>query len=489
MSSVSSNPHIGSAGVSRPMVQALFVASCLLSVVSWYTTFEGMRLYLSVWFSILASLGIQTALVLVAWLIGFSSSIRQHGRRPLLIGVYIVTALVSIAFSYSSLYTWFSARERPAAIERKLYDALDDSAGQTRKLLTAAIGEQQKHVLALQEMTEAEKTHGLISRAQDADPYLANIRAAVAREAQTYADNYKEGAGAGVRYSAFDRYTKLAQESLAQMQHSQTELGGFVSNNKPLDSTQQQLEAYRQVYANVPWTDMEQALHSGQLAKPAAARLQRFCRPHGFGPGGFTGGFRRTIHGADFAALVCAPAGHVHRSGGVSAGIRDWPLLFWNRGASLGLGRGGAGRIGPADLHPRFSPQAGTRPTRNGARSGGRTHPRRTAVLPAAGGQRDSPCWRKKTDGNSTCWIQASTNTCSNHWHPSSFRCAPRPRQTNPLNQRRRFLRDFSGSMSENWSLRSTGSTRSRSTRTPSPMLNSRRLRCPTILRVFSWNM
>jgi hypothetical protein len=268
MSFVSSNPTAGSAGVSRSMVQALFVASCLLSVVSWYTTFEGMRLYLLVWFSILASLGIQTALVLVAWLIGFSSSTRHHGRRPLLIGVYIVTALVSIAFSYTSLYTWFSARERPAVIERKLYDALNDSAAQTRRLLTAAIDEQQKHVLALEEMTQAERTHGLISRAQDADPYLAGIRTAVAREAQTYAVDYKEGAGPGVRYSAFDRYTKLAQESLVQMQRSQTELATFVSNNKPLDATQQQLEAFRQVYANVPWPDMEQALHSGQLAKP-----------------------------------------------------------------------------------------------------------------------------------------------------------------------------------------------------------------------------
>jgi hypothetical protein len=268
------NHSMGPAGVSRPMVQALFVASCLLSVVSWHTTFEGMRLYLSVWFSVLASLGIQTALVLVAWLIGFSSSpgftssSKHAGRRPLLIGVYIVTAIVSIAFSYTSLYTWFSARERPATIERKLYDALEDSTGQTGKLLTAAIGEQQKHVLALQEMTEAEKTHGLISRAEDADPYLANIRAAVAREAQTYAENYKEGAGAGVRYSAFDRYTKLAEQSLGQMQRSQTELAHFVSNTKPLDSTEQQLEAYRQVYANVPWSEIEQTLHLGQLARP-----------------------------------------------------------------------------------------------------------------------------------------------------------------------------------------------------------------------------
>ena len=58
--------------LTRPMVQALFVASCLLAIVSWYTTFEGMRLYLSVWFAVLASIGVQTALVLVAWLIGFT---------------------------------------------------------------------------------------------------------------------------------------------------------------------------------------------------------------------------------------------------------------------------------------------------------------------------------------------------------------------------------------------------------------------------------
>jgi hypothetical protein len=278
VSSNSSLDHAGDlAGVTRPMVQALFVASCLLSIVSWYTTFEGMRLYLSVWFSVLASIGIQIALVLVAWLIGFSSSSMRHlGRRSLLIGVYIVTAIVSIAFSYTSLYTWFSARERPASIERRLYDALNDSAGQTRKLLTSAIDEQQKHVLALQELTDAEKTHGLISRAQDADPYLANVRSAVAREAQTYAENYKEGAGAGVRYSAFDRYTKLAEQSLARIERSQTELAGFVSNTKPLDSTQQQLQTYRQVYDNVPWDDVQRMLHSGQLAKPPVPAYSDF---------------------------------------------------------------------------------------------------------------------------------------------------------------------------------------------------------------------
>ena len=93
----------------RPLVAGLFLSSCLLSIVSWYTTQQGMALYLSAWFSFVASLGVQSALVLVAWLIGFTKT-----NRALLIAVYAVTAAISISFSYVSLYTWFSSRERPA---------------------------------------------------------------------------------------------------------------------------------------------------------------------------------------------------------------------------------------------------------------------------------------------------------------------------------------------------------------------------------------
>ncbi len=276
MAIVSSSNPTDSTGLTRPMVKALFVASCLLAIVSWYTTFEGMRLYLSVWFSALASVGVQTALVMVAWLIGLSSPSRDVARRTLLIGVYVVTAIISISFSYTSLYTWFSSRERPATIERKLYDTLADSAGQSQKLVTAAIAEQQKHIVALQEMTEAEKTHGHISQAQDADPYLADVRAAVAREGQTYAQGYREGSGEGVRYTAFDRYSKLAQQSLAGMQRSQAQLSDFLARNKPLDPSEKQLDAYRQVYAGVPWTEIEQALHAGRIDKPAVPAYNDF---------------------------------------------------------------------------------------------------------------------------------------------------------------------------------------------------------------------
>jgi hypothetical protein len=173
-------PSVHPAGgriMNRPLVAGLFVSSTLLSVVSWYTTQQGMALYLSPWFSFLASLGVQSALVLVAWLVGVTES-----RRGLLVAVYAVTAAVSIAFSYVSLHTWFASKERPATIERALYDELVATAGKSQELLTAAIAEGQRHVLSLEEMTAAEKAHGYISKAIDQDPYLSRVREAVARE-------------------------------------------------------------------------------------------------------------------------------------------------------------------------------------------------------------------------------------------------------------------------------------------------------------------
>jgi hypothetical protein len=214
---------------------------------------------------------VQTALVLVAWLVGISRS-----KRALLIAVYVVTAVVSIAFSYVSLFTWFSARERPAIIERRLYDALNDAAGRAQELVGSAIGEGQKHVLALQEMTAAEKANGYISRAQDADPYLAKVREAVAREAQTYNPNYREGSGQGLRYTAFDRYAKLAQQSVDRLQQSQQALAGFRAETKPLDPTEKQLRSFHRVYDAIPWSDAEQALHEVKFARPAVPAYSDF---------------------------------------------------------------------------------------------------------------------------------------------------------------------------------------------------------------------
>jgi hypothetical protein len=264
-------PSAGRVFATRPLVTALFVASCLLSIVSWYTTEQGMALYLSTWFALLASLGVQSALVLTAWLIGFTKS-----RRALLVTVYAITAVVSVAFSYVSLYTWFAAREKPAMVERKLYDTLNGAVDKTQQLVGAAVGEGQKHVLALEEMTAAEKSHGYIARAQDSDPYLAKVRQAVAQEARSYNTAYAEGSGEGVRYTAFERHAKMTQQSVDKLQEAQRGLAAFRSQLKPLDPTEKQLRGFRQAYDAVPWQQAEEQLHASHLERPAAPNYADF---------------------------------------------------------------------------------------------------------------------------------------------------------------------------------------------------------------------
>ena len=249
----------------RGIVKALFAASCLLSVVSYYTTQQGMALYLAPWFSVLAALGVQTALLLVAWLIGFTRT-----RRALLVSVYVITALVSIGFSYVSLHTWFTARSRPAEVQRKLYDELNRIAGRSEEWLGAAAAEEQKHALALEEMTTAEKSHGFISRARDADPYLDQVREAVAREAQSYSGAYREGSGAGLRYTAFERYAKLARQSQARIEESRRALVSFRAELKPHTPSEQQLRKFHQAASGVPWQTVEQSLHQGKIERPEA---------------------------------------------------------------------------------------------------------------------------------------------------------------------------------------------------------------------------
>lgn len=241
------------AGMGRPLVMGLFVASCLLSIVSFYTTQQGMALYLSPWFATLAALGVQVALVLVAWLVGF-----QRGGRALLVVVYAITALVSIAFSYVSLYNWFAARERPALVQRGLYDELNGIAATMGQRLNESASRARHYLVALEEMTEAERRHGHISQAPDADPVLQTIRESVAREAQALGAAYREGSGEGARYTAFERHTKLMQQSLAELQGGERALAAWRAEARPDQPSEQQIRRFNAMYDALPWAAMDQ---------------------------------------------------------------------------------------------------------------------------------------------------------------------------------------------------------------------------------------
>ncbi len=270
---------MSSSGVTKPLAQALFWISCLLSVVSFYTTREVMALYLSPWFSFLAALGVQLALVIVAWLFG---AVRE-GRRAVLVGVYVMTAVISIAFSYVTLNTWFAERERPAMAQRTLYDELNGVAARTEPLLADAAANGRRYTLALEEMAAAEKQHGHISRARDAEPYLDSIREAVAREAQSVNGAYKEGSGEGVRYTAFSRYAQLTRQETAAIESAAQAVARAKADLKPGMATDAQLRQFHLAYDAIPWTQVEQLVGRKNLDRPALPAYAQFVERSGSG--------------------------------------------------------------------------------------------------------------------------------------------------------------------------------------------------------------
>jgi len=178
----------------RPLVAGLFIASCLLSVVSWYTRSRawhftcppGSRCWHLSAYRCAGFGGLADRV--------YANSTHVTHRRLRDDGGGVDCVFPTSACSHGS-----PRKSGPVAIERRLYDRLNQEASNIQEVLNSAGAEGQKHVLALRELTEAEKTHGHISQAEDADPYLAKVREAVAREAQTYASSYKEGSGEGVR--------------------------------------------------------------------------------------------------------------------------------------------------------------------------------------------------------------------------------------------------------------------------------------------------
>ncbi len=196
--------------------------------------------------------------------------------------------------------------------------------------------------------------------------------------------NYKEGAGEGVRYSAFDRYTKLAAAVARADAALANGIGRFCRKQQPL-------EFDAATTGSLPAGLCERPLErcGTDPALGTTSRSRRCPLYSDF--------VDRTVSGQEdllvaFQELFTAPTPR-HVFALMLAAFIDLvvfllafatgPYFFGAAGTSLGLRRSRAGRTGPSNLHARFSSQTGSRSARNGARGSVRAGARRTATLSA----------------------------------------------------------------------------------------------------------
>ncbi len=95
-----------------PYLLLLFIASVLLSIASFYTTFVGLTPFVAHWiFAFFITAAIQSLLFVVSWRLGFMLADKESVAK-IDVGVFVVCFTLSVFFSFNSLFNVMFGEER-----------------------------------------------------------------------------------------------------------------------------------------------------------------------------------------------------------------------------------------------------------------------------------------------------------------------------------------------------------------------------------------
>ena len=177
----------------------IYVGTFLVSVLSFFTTYMGLGIFLDNWLALIGSLGLQTAMLGIAW-----SLMRLRRNRLAYTTVFGLVAMFSIFFSYVNFNTRLKSDLRTHDVRAAYADAarpvIREYALQAKKAV--AQGEYQVQRLnALLDMEEEKGWATVIDEGSN-DPFLQSVIDGARRTVDSWREHqgteYRQGAGRGV---------------------------------------------------------------------------------------------------------------------------------------------------------------------------------------------------------------------------------------------------------------------------------------------------
>lgn len=197
----------GFAGKTRLMI---YIGTLLLSVLSFYTTFSGMKILLEPKLAFIGSLGLQIALLGIAWSL---MRIKEHRFSYTL--VFIVSAMFSIFFSYANFDTNLKNKTRA-------YDARVEYAGIVQPIMKEYTSTAKNASLKaryqferIQKLLDVEAVQGWSTIVDEGseDPFIQSVIDGARRTVSSWNDQnkrkYNQSGGKGIVYNYL--FSKLAQ--------------------------------------------------------------------------------------------------------------------------------------------------------------------------------------------------------------------------------------------------------------------------------------
>ena len=184
---------------SRVATLMIYLGTFLVSVLSFFTTYMGLAIFLDQWLALVGSLGLQTAMLGIAW-----NLIRLRKNRLTYTTVFAMVAMFSIFFSYVNFNTRLKSDLRTGDARAAYADAARPVVREYAMLAKKAVSQGEYQVGRLTALLDMEETRGWATVIDEGsnDPFLQSVIEGARRTIESWREHqgieYQQGSGRGI---------------------------------------------------------------------------------------------------------------------------------------------------------------------------------------------------------------------------------------------------------------------------------------------------
>ena len=243
---------------SKATMMMIYLGTLLISILSFFTTYQGMNIILSWQLALLGSLGLQTAMLGIAW-----NLIKLKDGRGSYILAFSIAASFSVFFSYASFDTGLKNNTRPLESRDGYYEAaMPVLAGYSAAAKNASLTSQyQVNRLNSLVQMEQEKGWATIIDEGSQDKFIQSIidgaRRTVDSWRQSTGTDYRQGKGKGIIVNYLESRLQQANSNYYQLNQYAAFVDSLtltLSNNM---TVAEQHELLNRAYVNFPASIVE----------------------------------------------------------------------------------------------------------------------------------------------------------------------------------------------------------------------------------------
>ncbi|MFH2036265.1 MAG: hypothetical protein ABIJ45_07680 [Candidatus Zixiibacteriota bacterium] len=203
------------ANFSKSTIGMIYLGTLLLSVLSFFTTFQGMTILLDPALAFVGAFGLQIAMLGIAW-----NLMKLKNNRAYYLIVFLASASFSILFSYANFDSSLKSKTRLAETRAEYSDIAHSTLAQYGSLAQKTAQRGRYQVDRIRKLTELEQSRGWATIIDEGsnDYFIQTVidgaRKSVASWENSMDTDYRQGRGKGLIVNYFESRVEQTEKNV-----------------------------------------------------------------------------------------------------------------------------------------------------------------------------------------------------------------------------------------------------------------------------------